>query len=101
MRFFIALDIPEQSKQQLAEIQERVQTLLPQAKLTDPEKLHLTIAFVGEHPDNLKERLVEVLKKAAEGVSAFSVTPSYIDGFPHLHSARILWVGVKGDIDKL
>ncbi len=101
MRFFIALDIPEQSEKELFAIQKKLKDLVPQAKLTDPDKLHLTIAFLGEQPDNLKDPLIEVIKKAASDIPSFTVTPSYLDGFPHLHTAHILWIGVKGDIDKL
>ena len=101
MRFFIALDIPPDSREELTGVQEKLKTLIPGAKLTDPEKLHLTIAFVGEQPDQFKEKLVEIMQKAAEGIPPFTVIPSYIDGFPHLHTANTLWVGVKEDIDKL
>lgn len=101
MRFFIALEIPEQSKYELEQVQKKLKELAPNFKPSFRDKLHLTIAFVGEEPDSLKERLIEVMTEAAKDISRFSVTPAYIDGFPHLHSARVLWIGVKGDIDKL
>lgn len=101
MRFFIALEIPEQSKDELEQVQKRIQELVPAFKPSFPDKLHLTIAFVGDEPENLRESLAEVIKHSVEGVGPFSVTPAYIDGFPHLHMARVLWIGVKGDIDKL
>lgn len=101
MRFFVALDLPKESRNELKEVQEKLKPLIPQAKFTDPEKLHLTIAFVGEEPDQLKDKLIRVMESSAQGIPPFTVTPSYIDGFPHLHSANTLWVGVKGDIDKL
>ena len=41
------------------------------------------------------------LKKAVKNISPFNVTPAYIDGFPNIHHANVLWIGVKGDIDKL
>ncbi len=101
MRFFIALEIPPESRQELEVVQEQLRQLFPQIRLTENNKLHLTIAFVGEQPDDLKESLITALKRAAADQASFEVTPAYIDGFPHLHSARTLWVGVKGDIDKL
>lgn len=101
MRFFIALEIPDTSKDDLYRVQSKLKELIPEFTPADINKLHLTIAFVGEEPENLKEPLIEVLNKSVEGVSAFTVTPAYIDGFPHLHSAHVLWIGVKGDIDKL
>ncbi len=101
MRFFVALEIPEESRKEIAQVQKQISHLIPNLRLTNPENLHLTIAFVGEQPDHLKERLIEIMKIAAEDIPPFTVTPAYIDGFPHLHTAHILWVGVKEDIDKL
>lgn len=101
MRFFIALEIPEESKQELEDVQEKLKELIPNFKPSFPDKLHLTIAFVGDQPESFKERLIELLERASVSIPAFSVTPAYLDGFPNLHRANVLWIGVKGDIDKL
>ncbi len=101
MRFFIAIEIPKESRVELEAVQQQLKKLIPQARLTDSDKLHLTIAFVGEQPEQLIEKLIDILKKAVEGIPKFEVTPAYIDGFPKLHYAHTLWAGVKGDIDKL
>ena len=101
MRFFLALEIPEESKKELEEIQKNLSQILPDIRILDSNKLHLTLAFVGEQPESLKDSLVEVLKEASKNESAFSITPDYLDGFPHLHSAHVLWVGVKGEIGQL
>src|SRR5687768_5004877 len=101
MRFFIALEIPSTNSPQFQAIQQALSKLIPQAKITDSDKIHLTLAFLGEQPDDFKAKLVEIIKKAAKGISPFEVTPAYIDGFPTLHNPNILWVGVKGDVDKV
>ncbi len=101
MRFFISLEIPENSQEELSDVQHRLMQIIPNIKPTDPDKFHLTIAFVGEQPDELKDPLIDVLKRSVEGIKPFTITPAYIDGFPSLHHANVLWVGVKGDIDKL
>jgi 2'-5' RNA ligase len=101
MRFFISLEIPPNSQQELSVMQNKLLQIVPNIQLTNPAKLHLTIAFVGEQPDQLKEPLIEILSKSVAGIKPFTVTPAYIDGFPNLHQANVLWVGVKGDIDKL
>lgn len=101
MRFFIALEIPEENKLQFQAIQKNLHTLIPQARLTDLEKVHLTLAFIGEQPDQLRDELVEIINFAAQNVPSFEVTPAYIDGFPNIHKPSVLWVGVKGDIDKI
>lgn len=101
MRFFIALDIPPASEQQIVDIQNKLRTIVPGLSLTYPEKFHLTLAFVGEQPEELKDELINVLQNSARGISPFSVTPCCLDGFPHFHNANVLWLGVKGEIDKL
>lgn len=101
MRFFIALEIPSENLAQFQVIQQELSIFIPQAKLTDLDKIHLTLAFLGEQPDNLQPKLTEIITKAADGIPSFEVTPAYIDGFPNIHHPQILWVGVKGDIDKV
>lgn len=101
IRFFIALEIPDNSKNELENVQQKLKQIIPEVRLTDPEKVHLTLAFVGEQNDSMKDNLIEVIKNAVLGISLFEVTPAYIDGFPSLHYPQVFWVGVKGDIDKL
>ena len=101
MRFFIALEIPDISKEELEDIQQKLKQIIQEVRLTDPAKVHLTLAFVGNQEGSMKDSLVEVIKNAVKGISSFTVTPSYIDGFPSLHYPQVFWVGVKGDIDKL
>lgn len=101
MRFFIALEIPNKNLLQFQAIQDRLHKLIPQVKLTNSDKIHLTLAFIGEQSDELKNKLTQIIQTAATGIATFEVTPAYIDGFPNLHHPQVLWVGVKGDIDKV
>lgn len=101
MRFFIALEIPSENISQFQSIQDKLSILIPQSKLTNVDKIHLTLAFLGEQDDNLKVKLVEIIQNTVKDISPFEVTPAYIDGFPNLHNPNILWVGVKGDIDRV
>ena len=101
MRFFIALEIPEENKAEFQTIQATLHTLIPQAKLTSLNKIHLTLTFIGEQPENFEDKLIDVIKKAVFQIPPFEITPAYIDGFPNLHEPHVLWIGVKGEIDKL
>lgn len=101
MRYFIALEIPEEAKKRLQIVQEGLKKLIPQARLTDNDKLHITIAFIGEQPEDSKLKLTECLEKSAHDTQPFKLTPGFIDAFPNLHHPRIIWVGVKEDVDKL
>lgn len=101
MRFFIALEIPSENELQFKAIQQSLHTLIPQARLTAVDKIHLTLAFIGEQSDTLKNQLVSIIKTSVADTKPFEVIPAYIDGFPNIHHPQVLWVGVKGDIDKV
>jgi|SRR5579884_791565 len=101
MRFFIALEIPVENRKELRKVQEELKELVPEVRLTDNDKLHITLAFIGEQPEDLKEPLIDVLNNSAKDIQPFEVKPSYIDGFPNIHRPHTIWIGVNGEIDKL
>lgn len=90
MRFFIALEIPRENLAEFQSIQAKLHTLIPQAKLTDVDKIHLTLAFIGEQPEELKIDLIKVITDATNEIPAFKVTPAYLDGFPEIHQHHTL-----------
>ena len=101
MRFFIAVEVPEENRKQIQSIQNKLQELIPSIHLTENSKLHLTIAFVGEQPAEFKDKLIKSLSEDIAGIPPFEVIPSYIDAFPKLHHPFTFWVGVSGEVDKL
>lgn len=101
MRFFIALNIPEDDLPCLEDVQKQLKEVLPEVGLSPAEKLHLTLAFLGEHPNSLQNDLTQALRKACLGIHPFSITPAYIDAFPNIHHPQTFWLGVKGEVDQL
>ncbi len=101
MRYFIALELPEINRQQIYGAQTKLKTLIPELRLTDHNKLHLTIAFVGEQPEEMKDSLIKVIKDSIAEIHPFTVDPSYIDAFPRLHNPHTFWVGVSGETQNL
>ena len=90
MRFFIAMEIPSQNIPQFQSIQHSLSKLIPHLKITSLDKIHLTLAFLGEQPDELHEKLIQIIKVVTSGVATFEVTPAYIDGFPNIHHPNVL-----------
>jgi 2'-5' RNA ligase len=101
MRFFIALHVPPENQLEIKLIQQEILKILPGIRLTEPEKLHVTIAFIGEQPEQMQFGLEQIMKQAVIDIPSFELTPGYIDGFPSLHHPHTLWLGVKDDVDKL
>ncbi len=101
MRFFIALEIPPENTQDIFQVQKQIKDIIPSLKVTYPEKLHLTIAFIGDQDDEMKDKLIEVITEAAHDIHPFEVSPGYIDAFPNIHHPQVLWMGVSGEVTNL
>lgn len=73
MRLFIALEIPSENILQFQDIQAKLHTLIPQVRITALGKIHLTLTFLGEQPDEFKEKLIQIIRDAVQGISSFEV----------------------------
>jgi len=93
MRLFFALDLPERVKETLADVQERYKVL--RGSWTAPSKLHLTLAFLGEQPEEALPLLQRIGVEVAEGRAAIQLRTAALGGFPRSREARVLWLGLE------
>lgn len=93
MRLFFGLDLSWTLKEALGAFQARHGGL--KVSWTDPSKLHLTLAFLGEVPE---ERL-DSLRHCGEGVArrhpSIRLRTTALGGFPRDREARVLWLGLE------
>jgi 2'-5' RNA ligase len=101
MRLFIAIEIPDEIKQRMAEVQRRLQDTSVDAGWTRPEGIHLTLKFLGEVPEAKVRDIINGLQHAAEVVGPFRLEVGGVGTFPSPKNARVVWVGVSGDVEKL
>lgn len=99
MRTFIAVDLPQEAKDELAAIQKQLSTAA--ARMSLAHDFHLTLKFLGE----LTPAKVEVVKNALSVVSfkKFTATVAGVGIFPSEDKIRVVWVGIepKEDIIRL
>ena len=101
MRAFIAIEIPDAVKSGMADAQTRQRRAGVDAGWTRPEGIHLTLKFLGEIGD---EQAQATLRALTEGLGAAGSLQLGIEGvgtFPEARSARIVWVGLTGDVARL
>ena len=85
MRQFIALEPSPAFLSALEELQDRLQAAGVTGRFREPSGLHLTLAFIGEWPEEVTEFLPEVRKP-------FPLVLSHLGFFPE---ANVLWAGVE------
>lgn len=101
MRTFIAIEIPEETKRAMAEVQARLKVSGAEANWTRPEGIHLTLKFLNEVPEERIDEVRAALAQAVEGRGRFRLTVAGTGVFPHERNPRVIWVGISGELDKL
>ncbi|MFH1646044.1 MAG: RNA 2',3'-cyclic phosphodiesterase [Candidatus Omnitrophota bacterium] len=93
MRTFIAIDINEDSKKELADLILNLKKTENNIKWVEPRNIHLTLKFLGNVSDELIEKIKIELKKISKSHKAFEMHLAQAGVFPKLTSPRVLWVG--------
>ncbi len=101
MRTFIAIEIPGEIKRQMAEVQRGLRNSGVDASWPRPEGIHLTLKFLGEIPEARLSEILNSLRSAAQGTGAFRIEAAGAGAFPNAKAARVVWIGLSGDVDKL
>ncbi len=93
MRAFVAVFPPQRVRKALF----RAVRDLPASRdfrLIGPEKLHLTLKFLGDVAEDDLGRLTRALEPLRERHEPFEVSTSGFGAFPSEKRARILWAGI-------
>ena len=94
MRLFVALEIPEEVRKNLAELIRELRGIAPQEKWVRAENLHVTLKFIGGIAPEKLEPIRCVLLK----VHSDSPVKMYFRGlgfFPNEKSPRVFWAGIE------
>ena len=93
MRLFAAVQPSEGFRAALKDLQERLRAAGVTGRYHEPDGLHLTLAFIGEWPEDVTDVLPAVGQP-------FPITLSHLGVFPE---ANVLWAGVQpsDELDRL
>jgi len=93
MRLFIALDIDDAIREQIARFVDGVRNFAPDARWMKPESLHVTLKFIGEQPDAAVEKIKKELASVSAGTTEIKFSGHGF--FPTAKSARVFWIGLE------
>lgn len=103
MRTFVAIDLSPAVKEQMRILQRQIQVALRPIggdhlfKWTLPEKVHVTLRFLGETSDTQTQHLAKDLHRIGAETAPFSLQLGGMGVFPNWRRLRVLWVGIEGE----
>lgn len=100
-RCFIAVDLPEQVKDILAEIRQRFKAWPAKVKWVERRNLHLTLKFLGDVTDPQISSIKAALARICSGRRKFEVFARGFGAFPTVRSPKVIWAGVHDPAGEL
>jgi 2'-5' RNA ligase len=93
MRVFIAVDLPNEIRKALSDVERELRPLTNNVRWVAPESIHITLKFIGEIP----EKRFEDIDEAVTGLTwkSFTVTVRGVGFFPGTRSPRVFWAGME------
>ncbi len=101
MRCFVAVDIPDRVREQIGELEKGLKTRVPGVRWVRPDRMHLTLVFLGEVDDAFVAGAKERLVRAVSGVVRFRARLGGLGAFPNPRRGRVVWVGMRDGRDEL
>ncbi len=100
LRLFVAVTLPAEIRDQLAEVQGRLRAAQADVGWVRPENIHLTLKFLGEIDRKRVDRIRAALAEAAASAAPFVLTLSGVGTFGG-SLPRVVWVGVTEGAPRL
>lgn len=103
LRVFAALELPEALLRRLAAALEALRAGAPAGgvRWVRPEGIHLTLQFYGDIDRARVPALQTALAEAAAQAGPLTLNLAGLGAFPNPARARVVWVGVQGDLEAL
>lgn len=98
-RVFVAIDISDEARRKVSAYINDLRRRFPKVRVgwEKPEKLHLTMKFLGGVEDEQFGKLIEAVEKTALENLPFKLRITGGGVFPSPKRARILWLGIKDE----
>ena len=99
MRLFIALELPEGIKKEIANLQKKLRKAGGKATWVKPEITHLTLAFLG----SVTHKEVGIIHKVLDEirVGPIRLELNSLGCFPNPERARIIFIDLQGNLKEL
>jgi 2'-5' RNA ligase len=93
LRTFVSIHLSPPVRDALRDFSILLKPHFPGARWERPDKLHLTLKFLGGTDESLAGEILGVIRASAAGLSPFPMIVSGFGAFPSPRRPRVLWVG--------
>ncbi|MBI4843722.1 MAG: RNA 2',3'-cyclic phosphodiesterase [Nitrospirae bacterium] len=97
LRSFIAIELPEEAKNLLAETEAALKKSGADIRWVKPGNIHLTLKFLGDTREEDVDAILMRIIGACDGFSAFKLNMAGIGLFPGPGAPKVLWMGLNGE----
>lgn len=97
IRTFIAIEIPEPIKKSIAKIQDELIREGAHIAWVKPQKIHITLKFLGAVEEKLIDNMATALTEIAHQTRPFVVQVHGIGAFPNLKRPKVIWIGAVSE----
>ena len=97
MRLFIAVNFPDDIRTALYDAMAPLRSAAQDVRWVPADRIHLTVKFLGEHPETAVTPLLDALDRVARMYDPILMELGGLNAFPNLRRPRVVWLGVRAD----
>ena len=101
LRTFVAVPIPDAVALFLEQMQGQLQLPGMNVRWVAVKNIHLTLKFLGNIDPSMVSAVAAHMDASAEMNPSFSLIAKGVGVFPNRRNARVFWVGLAGELDRL
>jgi 2'-5' RNA ligase len=101
IRSFIAIDLPDATRQALAAVQEQLKQSRATVRWVKPGSIHLTLKFLGNIHAAQVEDIARAVVQEIRDQAPITLRPAGLGAFPSLRKPRVIWIGMNGEVQRL
>lgn len=101
IRSFIAIDLPEKTREELGLIQEKLKRSKAGVRWVKSSSIHLTLKFLGNIHSAQVDDIAATMTHVVRDEPPLNLCAGGLGAFPSLHKPRVIWVGLRGELERL
>lgn len=101
MRLFVAVELPDEIKDELDRLAASLRGAAPHAKWVPRDNFHLTLSFLGEVAEERLSELEDAIAPVASAARGIRARLGAIGAFPSPRRGRVLWAALDAEPGRL